>query len=97
MVWKIKGKDGELHDIPKDIQDIKNGISAANDPEVLEKEAELRELQEKVNALKNKSAAAKPKQSESHDTEGINKQEVIDIIQGNLARISQLVELLRRG
>lgn len=51
-------------------------------------EAQKKELQDRLKKLETKKTESNPNQ--------INKQEIIDIIVGNLVRINQLVEILRR-
>ena len=58
-------------------------------------ENQERELNERIKKLEAKKLeASKPKQEEPANQ--ISKQEVIDMIEGNLVRITQLVEVLRR-
>ncbi len=82
-MWKVKNKEPV----------VQEEFQEAN----LESD-EIEELQNKIKELENRKKVPeiKPRVQVREQDAGLNKQEVIDAIQGNLSRASQLIELLRR-
>jgi hypothetical protein len=80
-MWKLK-KDAEVTEPAK---------TYTKTPREEELEMEISRMKNKINSEK-----IPEKVQEKKEEESISKQEVIDMIEGNINRVIQLVELLRR-
>jgi hypothetical protein len=92
MVWKLKSKDKE--EVPEEIEEIDVGQEFDFEKEANDLKAKQEALEKKKkeleDSIKKSPPAIKPK------SEGIEKQELIDMALGNLQRSAQILEALRR-
>lgn len=87
MVWRIKSKEEEKSIVKPIIKQPEQ----SEDSEALDfekEEAELRKKLERIETIKKSNKSEENKDS-------INKQELIDIIEGSLGRSLRLIEMLR--
>ena len=93
MVWRIKGNAQE----PKEIKETVRQPLAEEIPKTRsygqitdDIEAEKQDLKERLQRLEESDKRA------AHEEKPVlNKQELIDVIQGNLERTARLIEILR--
>lgn len=91
MAWRINKPKKEI-EIPEQ-EEVMEPYNEDIDEEIANIKNKLNEMEKKK--VEPKQNPVKQVQQEK-STDQISKQELIDIIEGNLARVNSLVELLRR-
>jgi len=98
MGWKIKKEEPEP--LPEFPEEEEEKSYPKVDSEIKALKEQIKKLEEKERIItQQEDREIKQKKEEEPQTENknqISKQEIIDIIEGNLNRIVQLVEVLRR-
>ena len=89
MVWKIKNKEEK----PEIIEQIKEQVNESSGNEEEELRAKLEALEAKKKQLSELQQAKQAEQPEQKDV--LDKNELLDIIEGNFLRGLKLLQLLR--